>query len=139
MDILFFGGAFDPVHRGHENILKAALNYKNFDKIIVMPTGTPGHKRRCRLPFALRKKMAEIAFDKICDGIEVSGYEGEKLGKSYSYITVDRLKEKYPEANVYFLIGGDSALPLTSGKIGNICKKMLFFLLLKESKMRKKN
>lgn len=48
MDILFFGGAFDPVHRGHENILKAALNYKNFDKIIVMPTGTPGHKRRCR-------------------------------------------------------------------------------------------
>ena len=116
MDILFFGGAFDPVHRGHENILKAALNYKKFDKIIVMPTGTPGHKRRCRLPFALRKKMAEIAFDKICEGIEVSGYEGEKLRKSYSYITVDRLKEKYPEANVYFLIGGDSALALDKWK-----------------------
>lgn len=129
MDILFFGGAFDPVHRGHENILKAALNYKNFDKIIVMPTGTPGHKGRCRLPFALRKKMAEIAFDKICDGIEVSGYEGEKLGKSYSYITVDRLKEKYPEANVYFLIGGDSALALDKWKKREYLQKNVVFLI----------
>lgn len=129
MDILFFGGAFDPVHRGHENILKAALNYKKFDKIIVMPTGTPGHKRRCRLPFALRKKMAEIAFDKICDGIEVSGYEGEKLGKSYSYITVDRLKEKYPEANVYFLIGGDSAIALDKWKNREYLQKNVVFLI----------
>ena len=129
MDILFFGGAFDPVHRGHENILKAALNYKNFDKIIVMPTGTPGHKRRCRLPFDLRKKMAEIAFDKICDGIEVSGYEGEKLEKSYSYITVDRLKEKYPEANVYFLIGGDSALALDKWKNREYLQKNVVFLI----------
>lgn len=129
MDILFFGGAFDPVHKGHENILKVALNYKKFDKVIVMPTGTPGHKRRCRLPFALRKKMAEIAFEKIGGEIEVSGYEGEKLEKSYSYITVDRLKEKYPGATVYFLIGGDSALAVGSWKNREYLQKSAVFLI----------
>ena len=73
--------------------------------------------------------MAEIAFDKICDGIEVSDYEGEKLEKSYSYITVDRLKEKYPGANVYFLIGGDSAIALDKWKKREYLQKNVVFLI----------
>lgn len=112
MDILLFGGAFDPVHNGHIAILRTAMKYKNFDKVIVMPTGTPGHKDNCKVPFAIRKYMAELAFKKLCDNVEVSAYEGGKLEKSYSYITVDYLKETYPDAKIYFIIGADSAINL---------------------------
>lgn len=118
MDILLFGGAFDPPHKGHENILKAALKYKTFDKVIIMPTGTPGHKRECKVPFAIRKHMVKLAFADICDNVdmEISDFEGNSFNKSYSYITVRQLKKDYPRANIYFVIGADSAINLDKWK-----------------------
>lgn len=114
MDILFFGGAFDPPHTGHSHILNRALNYKTFDKIIIMPTGTPGHKSGCKAPFPIRKLMAQKAFDYPGLNVEFSDYEGLRDEKSYSYITVDHLREQYPTAKIWFLIGADSAINMKS-------------------------
>ena len=110
MDILLFGGSFDPVHNGHENILRTALEYKKFDKIIIMPIGSPGHKSSCKVPFAARKYMVEQAFSDIGVDMEVSDFEGNRFEKSYSYITVDHLKSFYPEGKIHFIIGSDSAI-----------------------------
>jgi len=110
MDILLFGGSFDPVHNGHENILRTALEYKRFDKIIIMPIGSPGHKPSCKAPFAVRKHLVELAFGDIGVEMEVSDFEGNSRQKSYSYITVDYLKNLYPDSRIYFIIGADSAI-----------------------------
>ena len=110
MDILLFGGSFDPVHNGHENILRTALEYKKFDKIIIMPIGSPGHKASCKAPFAVRKYLVEQAFSDIGVEMEVSDFEGNSFEKSYSYITVDHLKSQYPDGKIYFIIGADSAI-----------------------------
>jgi len=110
MDILLFGGSFDPVHNGHENILRTALEYKRFDKIIIMPIGSPGHKPSCKAPFAVRKHLVELAFGDIGVEMEVSDFEGNSRQKSYSYITVDHLKNLYPNSRIYFIIGADSAI-----------------------------
>ena len=110
MDILLFGGSFDPVHNGHENILRTALEYKKFDKIIIMPIGSPGHKPSCKAPFAVRKHLVELAFGDIGVEMEVSDFEGNSRQKSYSYITVDHLKNLYPNSRIYFIIGADSAI-----------------------------
>ena len=114
MNILFFGGSFDPVHNGHENILRTALNYKKFDKIIVMPVGSPGHKPSCKAPFPVRKYMVEQAFGDMGTELEVSDFEGNSHEKSYSYITVEHLKSVYPQATIYFIIGADSAINMKS-------------------------
>lgn len=114
MDILFFGGSFDPVHNGHENILRTALNYKKFDKIIVMPVGSPGHKPSCKAPFPVRKHLVEQAFSDIGVELLVSDFEGNSREKSYSYLTVDYLKSVYPQATIYFIIGADSAINMKS-------------------------
>lgn len=114
MDILFFGGSFDPVHNGHENILRTALNYKKFDKIIVMPVGSPGHKPSCKAPFPVRKYLVEQAFGDIGVELLVSDFEGNSREKSYSYLTVDYLKSVYPQATIYFIIGADSAINMKS-------------------------
>ena len=110
MDILLFGGSFDPVHNGHENILRTALEYKKFDKIIIMPIGSPGHKASCKAPFAVRKHLVELAFGDIGVEMEVSDFEGNSFEKSYSYITADHLKSLYPDGKIYFVIGADSAI-----------------------------
>ncbi len=112
MDILFFGGSFDPVHKGHYSILQTALNYKKFDKIIIMPVGTPGHKAVCKAPFAVRKLLAQTAFSKLGADMEVSDFEGNSKEKSYSYITIDHIKSQYPDAVIWFVIGADSAINL---------------------------
>ena len=110
MDILLFGGSFDPVHNGHENILRTALQYKKFDKIIIMPIGSPGHKASCKAPFPVRKYMVEQAFSDIGVDMEVSDFEGNSFEKSYSYITADHLKTLYPDGKIHFIIGSDSAI-----------------------------
>ena len=69
MKILLFGGAFDPPHRGHISILEKASKYTDFDKIIVMPTGTPTHKKGCTAPFDVRMYMSQIAFGGITENV----------------------------------------------------------------------
>ncbi len=110
MDILLFGGSFDPVHNGHENILRTALEYKKFDKIIIMPIGSPGHKPSCKAPFAVRKHLVQLAFGDIGVDMQVSDFEGNSREKSYSYITVQHLKNLYPDGKIHFVIGADSAI-----------------------------
>lgn len=129
MDILLFGGSFDPVHKGHYAILETALEYRNFDKIIIMPVGTPGHKAGCKVPFAIRKLMAEKAFSKLGADMEVSSFEGDSTEKSYSYITVDYLKSLYPDSNIYFVIGADSAINLKSWRKWEYLAQNVTFLV----------
>ena len=116
MKILLFGGAFDPPHNGHLAILKEASRYIDFDKIIVMPTGTPTHKKGCTAPFDVRYHMAKLAFETAGDNIEVSDYEGNNLKDDYTYLTLRYLKEKYEAAEIYMLIGSDSLFSLKNWK-----------------------
>ena len=116
MKILLFGGAFDPPHKGHVSILKKAAEYTDFDKIIVMPTGTPTHKKGCVAPFDVRLHMAELAFGDIGENVEISNYEGTSLQDDYTYLTLEYLKEKYDNPHIYMAIGSDSLLSLDSWK-----------------------
>lgn len=130
MDILLFGGSFDPVHNGHINILRETLKARSFDKVIVMPTGTPGHKASCKAPFEVRRHWAQLAFSPLGDDIEVSDYENRQEGKSYSYLTVNHLKEEYPDSRIFFLIGEDSAKTMPTWRNWETLARNTAFLVL---------
>ena len=57
--------------------------------------------------------MARLAFDGN-DKVEVSDYELNNLGISYTYQTLRYIREKYPEEKMYFILGTDSFLELES-------------------------
>lgn len=130
MKVLIFGGAFDPPHKGHISILKKAIQYTDFDKILVIPTGTPTHKNSCMAPFDVRLFMAKEAFSDISDKIEISDYEGTSLEDNYTYITLQHLKKEYENPEIYMLIGSDSLLNLDTWKdveyVIKNCKILVF-------------
>ena len=45
MKIALYGGAFNPVHNEHINIVKSAISELGLDKVVVIPTAVSPHKR----------------------------------------------------------------------------------------------
>ena len=108
MKIVIFGGTFDPVHREHVNIVKAAAEQFRPDRFLVMPAKLPPHKRPEGVSSpGQRAEMARIAFGAI-PGVEVSDFEYRLPGKSYTADTLEALHRENPEAELVLLIGGDS-------------------------------
>lgn len=107
MKITVFGGTFNPIHNGHLNIVDAVLSRLCPDKLIIMPTGTPPHKQAQRLVSDDdRLTMLKLAVSDR-ENVEVSDYEIKKEGKSYTVLTLEHLKELYPDDELYFVMGSD--------------------------------
>lgn len=108
------GGTFDPIHIGHLAIAQEALEYKNLDKVLFIPTGNPPHKTN------KEKTKAEIRLEMVKIGIEdneffeIDDYEVRREEPSYSAMTMQYLKDKYPKTELYFIMGEDSLLDIES-------------------------
>ena len=108
--IAFFGGTFNPVHIEHVATAAAAVNELKLDKIFIVPTFLPPHKNVYPAKSADRINMLKIAFNEsgeLSEKVEISDYEIENGGKSYSFITTEHFKSLYPQAELYMLVGGD--------------------------------
>ena len=107
MKIAIFGGAFNPVHREHVNLAKAAVKELALDKIIIMPSAISPHKKgRPIVDFWQRFEMCRLAFSRIPQA-EVSNYELTRGGVSYTCLTSSHFRSMYPDDELYFLIGAD--------------------------------
>lgn len=105
--ILLYGGAFNPVHREHVALAKAAVKKFNPQKLIVIPTAVSPHKSGGSVASAEdRLNMCRLAFSDISCA-EVSDFEISSGGVSYSYITCEHFRSLYPGDDIYFLMGGD--------------------------------
>ncbi len=62
MNIGLFGGTFDPVHRGHMALARAALEQYKLHRIHFVPANVPPHKQRQpHSPFVHRFAMLALA------------------------------------------------------------------------------
>lgn len=102
-----FGGTFDPIHTGHIAVANAAAERFALDEVLLIPAGNPPHKEgRTRTPFAHRLAMAQLACAPHAR-LRVSDME-EGSARSYSILTIERLKRERPEDQLLFLIGADA-------------------------------
>ena len=104
--IIIYGGTFDPVHFGHTELVKKAIEIVNPDKVIVVPTYETPLKNRVLSPAIDRYNMLKLAF-KNWKLVEISDYEINKKTKSYTIDTMEYFKSIYPNAELYFLLGSD--------------------------------
>ena len=62
MNIGLFGGSFDPIHRGHISLARAAAVRCSLHKVLFVPAGVPPHKQKHPLtPFVHRYAMVALA------------------------------------------------------------------------------
>lgn len=104
-----FGGAFNPVHNGHVNLAREAIEQLKLRKLLVIPTFESPHKATKLLPFDVRAEMCRLAFEGISDKCEVtvSDIERQMGGVSYTINTIRELAKQHHDTQFYLLIGGD--------------------------------
>lgn len=102
------GGTFDPIHNAHLALAVQAYEQFALDEVWILPNGNPPHKRDTRQAEVFhRMEMIRLAIQgipglKLCD-LESSGSEYH-----YTYETLMRLNERYPDTEFYFIMGADS-------------------------------
>ncbi len=119
-----YGGTFDPVHNGHLIIVNGILEITGIEKIIVMPTRIPPHKKdRVSADFERRLRWTKIAFDGI-KNVEISDFEN-KPDISYTVDTIRHFNDLY--GKIAYIMGEDSFV--------NIDKWYMYEEILKSSKI----
>jgi nicotinate-nucleotide adenylyltransferase len=89
-----FGGAFDPPHRGHVELLDQARRQLGLDRMIVLVVADPGHKA-VDTPAEARLRLARAAFP-----------EDEVVLDTHRR-TIDTLRAHPEWTEPVFLIGAD--------------------------------
>ena len=114
MKIGIYGGTFNPPHLGHQAAAETAVKVLGLDKLILIPAAVPPHKQlpehtpdnRHRVEMTL--KMADAM--NMPGVVEVSDMEMKREGKSYTSDTLRIIKERYPDAELWLLMGTDMFL-----------------------------
>lgn len=110
MRLGLLGGTFDPVHLGHLVMAEMARHRFELDRVVWIPAGDPPHKRgEAVTPAEHRLAMVRLAIQDN-PGFEVSRWELDHPGPSYTLRTVQGFAALYPGADLRFLTGADSIL-----------------------------
>ncbi len=110
MKIAVFGGAFNPVHNGHINLVNHYINLLKPDKLLIIPTANPPHRENNNfVRQEHRFNMLKLAFD-FYSKVEISDIEFNMQGKSYTYNTICEIKKLYDNADIYLIVGEDQFL-----------------------------
>jgi nicotinate-nucleotide adenylyltransferase len=103
-----FGGTFDPPHKGHAALARAAVRELKLDKLTIMPAGDPPLKAaRPQASARDRLQMARLAFRSLPRTV-VSPAETRRAGPSYTYQTLRDFRRRRPSAEWFLVVGGDS-------------------------------
>lgn len=107
-----FGGSFDPVHRGHIAMARAALSLLPVERVIFIPAAfSPLKDERARATDADRLAMLRLA---VADEqhFDVTDMEIVRGGISYTVDTLREWRRLHPADGIVFIAGMDSLLTL---------------------------
>src|ERR1043166_2936583 len=108
MRIGLYGGTFDPVHHGHLILARDAIEYLELQRLIFIPNTISPHKQTRRAaPARLRCEMLAAAI-KDEPRFELDDSELTRGGTSYTIDTVLPLRERHPDADLFYIIGEDN-------------------------------
>jgi nicotinate-nucleotide adenylyltransferase len=112
MRLGLFGGTFDPPHFAHLLIAEQCREQCGLDEVWFLPSGIPPHKRAAGITAGKqRAEMLELAVAG-CPQLRVNRLELERTGTSYTFETLQQLRDEEASRALYFLIGTDSLVDL---------------------------
>ena len=112
-----YGGTFNPPHVGHMTAARQVIKLLRLDKLFLIPTRIAPHKslpENSPTP-EQRLEMLTVASADISQA-EVLDLELRREGPSYTYLTVDALKQRDPQAQLVLVMGTDMFLSFEAWK-----------------------
>ena len=103
-----YGGTFDPVHRGHVAVARAAVNEFALGRLYVVPVYQAPHRPGATASFDDRLAMARLAFAGWPD-VAVSDLESKRGGISYTIDSIETLRQLHPDSELCLVVGADTA------------------------------
>lgn len=115
MKIGFFGGSFDPPHRGHIAVARLAMERLGLDQVLLAPVGVQPLKRdRSQAGYEDRVAMTRLAIEGQ-PGMEVSLIDAPRSDHRPNY-TIDTIRALRStlrtEDHLFCLLGADSFLSI---------------------------
>lgn len=110
MKIGIFGGSFNPIHKGHLNIADEAIKSLGLDKLYFVPAyKSPFKAKEIYADPQDRVNMINLVKP---EKSEISMFEINRKGTSYTIETVKYIQQKHPGAQLFLLIGTDNLYKL---------------------------
>lgn len=110
MRIGIYGGSFNPIHNGHIHVAESAIDEFRLDRVIFVPSRISPHRSSSEyIEGSERVKLINMAIngDK---RMRCSDWELRRDRVSYTIYTIEHFRKKYPDAELFLLVGSDMLL-----------------------------
>lgn len=102
------GGTFDPPHYGHLALAENARAQLGLAAVLFVPAGQPPHKPGRPISPARRREAMVLAAIADAPTFRLSRVDLTRPGPHYTADMLALLRREHPEAELFFLMGGDS-------------------------------
>ena len=106
--VAYYGGSFDPPHRGHIAIADALVDQFGLNSFVFIPAFHAPHKARLKPTSAYDRYTMLCLATQSAVKMRVSRMEIEMPERPYSVETLTRILTVRPDDDIYFVIGADS-------------------------------
>ena len=130
MKLGLLGGSFDPVHFGHLLVAQAALEELGLTRLFFIPVAqspfkpqsqpTPANERLRLLRLALAGKT----------NCEIDDQEIKRGGISYTIDTARDYRRRFPQSELFYLIGADHVSELPKWREASELARLLQFVAI---------
>ncbi|HEY5042206.1 MAG TPA: nicotinate-nucleotide adenylyltransferase [Verrucomicrobiae bacterium] len=108
MKLGIYGGSFDPVHLGHLLVAQAAVEELGLDRLFFVPAAQSPFKTENQIaPAEIRLQLLRLALAGKTN-CEIDEQEIKHGGISYSIETLRDYAKRFPNAELFYLIGADN-------------------------------
>jgi nicotinate-nucleotide adenylyltransferase len=129
MKIGIYGGTFDPIHHGHLILAREARELFGFEKVIFVPAAVSPFKSPPAATAQVRLSMLRAAIEGE-PGFELDDCELRRPLPSYAIDTVEEIRNRNPDAQIYYLVGEDNLPTLQKWHRFNQLTKGVQFIVL---------
>lgn len=131
MKIGILGGSFNPPHNMHYQIGEECIKKGYLDQVIYVPTGIHYQYKNNLLNNQHRLAMVSL-LTRENQKMQVSNFE-LKNRVVYTYETIEYMKKKYPNDEIYFICGTDNLNYIDTWKNGVYILENTKLLVIKRS------
>ncbi|WP_137790344.1 nicotinate (nicotinamide) nucleotide adenylyltransferase [Bacillus sp. E(2018)] len=111
-----YGSSFDPITNVHLWTASTVAHRCKLDKVIFLPCSSKRKDKTMKTSDIHRWEMLQLAISNnhtfIADDYEML----QEAWEVYTYYTMEHFKEKYPDDEVYFIMGADLLVDIADGK-----------------------